>query len=89
MREAGNLPDAVVITNGSYLFEAMLALGPIRFTGDAGRRAADWPEITSFMQATGRISEPWEAEALYRMCGAFLSGLTVGENPLGIFPEGE
>jgi hypothetical protein len=66
--------------------EAMMALGPVRATGMGGVRPADWSEIYPFMQATGAISEAWEAEALHEMCAAFSSGLESGKNPFAIPP---
>lgn len=71
---------------GAYLVRAMNDLGATRPLAMGGFRAADWPEIWPFMQATGAVSEPWEARALYDMCAAFVRGFETGRSPLGISP---
>ena len=68
-----------------YLAEAMMRLGPLRSDG-MGLRAADWPEIDAFARVTGRITEPWEAEALFDMCAAYLAESQSGDDPLMIAP---
>jgi len=77
-----HLPE---LDEGAYLVEAMLVLGPIRSDG-MGTRPADWSEIAAFAQATGRVSEHWESEALHAMCGGYADELRRGENPLSIPP---
>lgn len=69
----------------SYLAEAMMRLGPIKSDG-MGPRSADWPEIDAFARLTGRIEEPWEAEALHAMCAAYLEEIKGGEDPLRVAP---
>lgn len=68
-----------------YLVDALLRLGPIRSDG-MGPRPADWPEIDAFARQTGRVTEPWEAEAIFDMCHGYLDGLEAGKDPLGIAP---
>lgn len=80
------LPLPNVPEGGAYLVDAMNDLGPLRQTSESGLRAADWPEIAAFIAATQDITEHWEAKALHRMCGAYFSGFTVGEKPLGKEP---
>lgn len=79
-------PLPSVPQNGSYLIDAMMVMGPVRETGAGATRQADWAEILPFMQVTRRISEPWEGEALFRLCGAYLRGNETGEDPFGIAP---
>lgn len=78
------LPD--LPTSGDYLVSAMFSLRPTRPMPMGGVRPADWPEIWPFMQATGTITEAWEAEAMHRMCAAYCDGLNAGKKPLGISP---
>lgn len=70
---------------GGYLIEAMFVMGPIR-SGLNGEVAADWDIIDAFARSTGRISESWEAEALFSMCASYLVGLQDGADPLAISP---
>lgn len=70
---------------GGYLLEAMSALDPLRNNG-FGERATDWPEIKAFADATGRVSEPWELEALHSMCQCYFRGNQIGRNPLAHSP---
>lgn len=65
--------------------EAMLALKPTRETG-AMDRPTDWPEIIAFAQATGRVRETWELEALADMCRAYHRELMGGADPFRIAP---
>ncbi|WP_339109269.1 hypothetical protein [Thioclava sp. GXIMD4216] len=74
------LPD---LDAGAYLVEAMIRLDPVRSTG-LDLRATDWPEISAFMQATGRISEGWEAELLFDMCAGYFEARQAGEDPLAV-----
>lgn len=71
---------------GRYLLSALIKMGPVRPMPMGGWRAADWPEIYAFARSTGRIAEPWEADALYDMAQAYVVGLSEGENPLSIAP---
>ena len=71
---------------GRYLLDAMFDLGPVRVTGMGGFRAADWPEVAAFAQATARIAEPWEMSAIRRMCEAYARGLSAGADALSIQP---
>lgn len=73
------------IEAGEYLLEAMFRLGPMRNSGMAAT-APDWAEIQAFARLTGRISEPWEAEALFDMCQGYNEAREAGENPLAISP---
>ncbi|WP_406870096.1 hypothetical protein ABEB22_08790 [Thioclava sp. 'Guangxiensis'] len=68
---------------GRYLVEAMIRLDPVRSTG-LDLRATDWPEISAFMQATGRITEGWEAELLFEMCAGYFAARQAGEDPLAV-----
>lgn len=70
---------------GAYLLEAMFRIGPVRETG-LNTSPPDWSEIDAFARQTGRISEPWEAEALFDMCQGYLEEIRAGENPLVIPP---
>lgn len=70
---------------GGYLVDAMMRLGPTRSNGMA-ETPTDWDIILPFAQATGRLSEAWEFEALADMCVAFHRGKVEGENPLCIPP---
>lgn len=69
-----------------YLVEAMMRLGPVKSDG-MGTRPADWPEIDAFARVTGRISDPWEAEALHAMCAGYLDELRAGADPLSVAPS--
>lgn len=73
------------ITAGQHLIEAMWKMRPTRGNGMA-ELPADWPEIAAFGSLTGRITERWEAEALFDMCHGYLHAKTAGENPLSIAP---
>jgi hypothetical protein len=64
----------------AYLVEAMMRLGPTQSTG-MGEVPSGWPEIDAFARQTGRISDPWEAEALYDMCRAYAAERQAGEDP--------
>jgi hypothetical protein len=78
-REAGLSPPFPDIPDGgSYLIHAMLTLSPVRPMAMGGFRPADWPEIFPFMQATGLIAEPWEAQALHQMCRSYCAGWNAG-----------
>lgn len=68
-----------------YLIEAMFRLGPIRSDG-MGLRSADWPEIDAFARLTGRVSEPWEFEALFDMCSGYFAAHEAGADPLAMSP---
>ncbi len=76
------LPD---IHAGSYVIEAMQTIGPTRSNG-MGEQPTDWDIILPFAQATGRLTETWEMEALAAMCREYLRGRTQGESPFGIAP---
>ncbi|WP_425070640.1 hypothetical protein [Sagittula sp. S175] len=80
------LPLPPIPDGGGYLIDALLALGPTRSEPMGGARPTDWPEIAPFMQATRRITEPWEAEVLRDMCEAFCAGLSAGESPFADYP---
>lgn len=82
LREPLGLPE---LDGGQYLVDAMFRLGPTRSTG-LGEAPADWPEIDAFARATGRISEPWEAEALFDMCRAYHAAREAGTDPLAMSP---
>lgn len=84
--EARQTPQVVTIEVGGYLLDAMLRLPPTRPLGQGQYRAADWTEITGFAQATQRIKEPWEIEALFQMAQAFVAGMHTGEDLFGIEP---
>lgn len=77
--------DAPELGVERYLLEAMFRLGPIRATG-LGPESPTWSEIDAFARRTRRISEPWEAEALYDMCAGYVSAFVAGENPLEMSP---
>nr|RDS94831.1 hypothetical protein DWF04_15395 [Cereibacter sphaeroides f. sp. denitrificans] len=69
----------------------MLRLRPIRSDG-MGERPVDWPEIEAFARLTGRITEQWEAEALFDMCQGYCAAWQAGSDPLAMAPveqEGE
>lgn len=68
-----------------YMAEAMMRLGPIR-AGAMDNRPADWPEIEAFARLTGRISAPWEAQAIFDMCAAYLRELREGADSLTVAP---
>jgi len=51
-----------------------------------GLRAADWPEIAAFMDATGLISDSEDAVILHDLCEAFRRGLEAGKDPFKIPP---
>ncbi|MEH6775538.1 MAG: hypothetical protein V7668_16560 [Cereibacter changlensis] len=82
LREPLGLPE---LDGGQYLVDAMFRLGPTRSAG-MGEAPADWPEIDAFARATGRISEPWEAEALFDMCRAYHAAREAGTDPLAMSP---
>lgn len=63
----------------------MLILKPMRDAAPVDR-PTDWPEIVPFAHATGRLTEPWEIEALAEMCHAYHRELVAGVNPLRIPP---
>jgi hypothetical protein len=75
------LPDG-----GEYLITAMNTLGPTRHMPMGGLRAADWPEIAAFMDATGLISDSEDAVILHDLCEAFRRGLEAGKDPFKIPP---
>lgn len=68
-----DLPDG-----GEYMVEVMLTLSPVRAMPMGGFRPADWPEIAPFMQATGAITEAWEADFLHQMCRSYCAGWNAG-----------
>ncbi|MBL8560900.1 MAG: hypothetical protein JNN06_01350 [Gemmobacter sp.] len=76
------------LDGGEYLVEAMLRLGPMRQTG-IGLRPADWTEIDAFVRLTQRVSEPWEAEALFEMCAGYCAAYEAGEDLLAEAPMGK
>jgi len=86
-REAGRKAPLPDLPDGAdYLVNAFFALRPTRPLAMGGIRAADWPEIAPFMQATKSISDAWEAETLHSMCSAFCDGFHAGQNSFGISP---
>lgn len=85
LKAAGDPLGLPEIEAGSHLVLALLRLGPVRSTG-MGDRPTDWPEIAAFAHCTGRISEPWEAETLHHMAGAFYAEMKAGEDPFRIAP---
>lgn len=78
-------PPLVEVGPLQYLIDAMFVLEPIRHS-DGMRRAADWPEIGAYISSTLQIEPGPEAEILHNLCGAFLRGIVVGENPAGRSP---
>lgn len=76
----------ITLDAGDYLMRALADLGPVRGTGMGGLRAADWPEIAAFAQATGAVVEAWEMVALRQMAAAYVAGLRDGADPLSIAP---
>lgn len=62
-----------------------MMLGPTRSDG-MGERPVDWPEIVAFANGTGRVSEPWELEALANMAQGYLSERQAGAEPLSVPP---
>lgn len=71
MRDKGKSPEIPDHSGGEHLLDAMWALRPTRPLPMGGHRAADWPEIWPFLQATGRDFDAWETETLHAMCEAF------------------
>ncbi len=67
---------------GSYLWDALMGLGPVRAHPKGGRRAVDWPEIGPFAAVMGPF-ERWELRLLREMACAYLDGLSIGEDPMG------
>jgi len=82
LKQPLGLPE---LDGGEYLLDAMFRLNPVRSNG-FGLRATDWPEIEAFARLTGRISEPWEAEALFDMCRGYAEALEAGSDPLAMSP---
>ncbi|MFC3180451.1 hypothetical protein [Cypionkella sinensis] len=76
------MPD---LDAGQYLVDAMFKMGPTISTG-MDEVAADWITIDAFARGTGRISEPWEFEALFEMCAAYFQGWRAGVEPLAMSP---
>ena len=78
------MPD---IGPGQYLADAFHVL---RFaTPDpmgGGLAAQTWAEVLAFAQATGRISEAWEAQALFDMSWAYVTEFQKASDPLRIAP---
>lgn len=74
-----------VLDAGQYLVDAMFKMGPTVSTGFE-EVAADWVCIDAFARSTGRISEPWEFEALFDMCSAYYHGWCAGASPLAMSP---
>lgn len=85
MKDIGEKPEIPECEDGADLVQAMMALPPTRPMAMGGHRAADWPEIWAFIQATGRRYSQWEVEALHEMCGAFSDGFR-RVNPLAKSP---
>jgi hypothetical protein len=78
------MPD---VGPGQYLVAAFHAL---RFaTPDpmgGGMAAQSWGEVLAFAQASGRISETWEAEALFDMSWGYVTEFQKASDPLRIAP---
>jgi len=64
---------------GEYLLDALFAVGPTEFVGGE-ETAVSWSELAGYMQATGAITEPWEAEAVRAMSRAYLDAKREGKN---------
>ena len=88
LRRRGEPVPLPELDGGEYLVEAMLRLGPMRQTG-FGLRPADWTEIDAFVRLTQRVSEPWEAEALFEMCAGYCAAYEAGEDLLAEAPMGK
>ena len=82
LKEPLGVPD---LDGGQYLLDAMFRLRPTRSNGMA-EVATDWDQIHAFALATGRISEPWEAEVLFDMCQGYSAARQAGEDPLAVSP---
>lgn len=50
------------------------------------RIAPSWQEILAFSRATLRVIGPAECELLHAMSRSYLTGVVVGEKPLGLEP---
>ena len=72
-------------SKGKYLIEALMAMKPYSVT-DNGYVPVSWVEIHAFMEATGRISEPWEAELLKEMSERYIQGMTDSKESLSVEP---
>jgi hypothetical protein len=51
-----------------------------------GLAAQTWGEVLAFAQATGRIGEPWEAQALFDMSWAYVTEYQKAGDALRIAP---
>lgn len=72
---------------GFYLIEAFHVLrfatpGPM----GEGLQAQSWQEVLAFAEATGRITEPWEVEALFNMSWAYVTEHTKAADSLRVSP---
>lgn len=78
------MPD---IGPGQYLIDAFHTL---RFaTPDpmgGGLQAQTWGEVLAFAEATGRITETWEAQALFDMSWAYVTEFQKAGDALRISP---
>jgi len=69
----------------AYMLDALAAAGISRH-GGMGEEPLGWPDLAAFAAATGRVSQPWEMEALLAMSRAYLAGRHAGEQPLAAWP---
>lgn len=77
-KQNGIEPRFVELEAGDYLLDALVRMGLCLNDPMTGQTALPYADILAFSNATGRISEPWEMEALHDMSRAYLEGLAYG-----------
>ena len=77
----GQAPELPPLQSGQYLVDA---LAELRFADSfqGGLRSVSWTEIKAYGELTEAISEPWEARMLKGMSEAYVTGRSLGKQPL-------
>lgn len=72
-------------TPGQYLMQALWDVGPSRYD-DKAEHPILWQELAAYASITGKLTEPWELNAVMSMSKAYVAEKTSGKNPLRIAP---
>lgn len=75
--ESAEMPETV---GGEWLISDLFEVGPVA-SGGMGISGVSWSEIEAWMRATRTQLEPWEADALHRMSGAYASAYSASQDP--------
>jgi len=70
---------------GAYLLDALFTVGPTEYrAGEEG--PITWQELRAYGDATHRLAEPWEFEAVMSMSRAYFNAKVQGRDVHSIAP---